>query len=203
LEIIKKYYFYRFLNIVTKMIRTFDILISILILLTFSPLIVIISILILVIEGKPLIFRQLRVGYGGKKFLIYKFRTMSNTVFRDEKLRISYLGRILRKTSLDELPQLINVLKKDMSIVGPRPLPNIVEKKIKRTLKVKRRKILPGITGMSQINYTGKKRKLEEKILLDLNFVDNYNLYNYFRIILKTPVILLIRFFKNKSSIIK
>ena len=128
---------------------------------------------------------------------------MSNTVFRDEKLRISYLGRILRKTSLDELPQLINVLKKDMSIVGPRPLPNIVEKKIKRTLKVKRRKILPGITGMSQINYTGKKRKLEEKILLDLNFVDNYNLYNYFRIILKTPVILLIRFFKNKSSIIK
>ncbi len=185
------------------MIRTFDILISILILLTFSPLIVIISILILVIEGKPLIFRQLRVGYGGKKFLIYKFRTMSNTVFRDEKLRISYLGRILRKTSLDELPQLINVLKKDMSIVGPRPLPNIVEKKIKRTLKVKRRKILPGITGMSQINYTGKKRKLEEKILLDLNFVDNYNLYNYFRIILKTPVILLIRFFKNKSSIIK
>ena len=139
----------------------------------------------------------------GKKFLIYKFRTMSNLIFKDEKLRLNSFGKILRKTSLDELPQLINVLKKDMSIVGPRPLPENIEKKIKRSFKIKRRKILPGITGMSQIQYTGKKRKLIDKIKLDIEFIENYNAYNYFKILLKTPIVLIIRFFKNKSSIIK
>ena len=128
---------------------------------------------------------------------------MSNIIFKDEKLRLSYLGKILRKTSLDELPQLINVLKKDMSIVGPRPLPEIIEKKIKKSLKMKRRKILPGITGMSQINFTGKDRKLNDKIQLDMQLIDNYTIYNYFKILLKTPIILIVRFFKNKSSIIK
>jgi lipopolysaccharide/colanic/teichoic acid biosynthesis glycosyltransferase len=128
---------------------------------------------------------------------------MSNIIFKDEKLRLSYLGKILRKTSLDELPQLINVLKKDMYIVGPRPLPEIIEKKIKKSLKMKRRKILPGITGMSQINFTGKDRKLNDKIQLDMQLIDNYTIYNYFKILLKTPIILIVRFFKNKSSIIK
>ena len=90
-----------------------------------------------------------------------------------------------------------------MSIVGPRPLPKSIEKKIKKSIRLKRRKILPGITGMSQINYTGKNRKLTEKIKLDLQLIDNYTLYNYFKILLRTPIILIIRFFKNKSSIIK
>ena len=101
------------------------------------------------------------------------------------------------------MPQFVNVIKKDMSIVGPRPLPEHIEKKIKRTLKLKRRTILPGITGMSQVNYTGKNRKLNEKLQLDLELVNNYNLYNYFKVLLKTPVVLIIRFLKNKSSIIK
>ena len=159
--------------------------------------------LIFVIEGRPIIYKQLRVGYKGRKFIIFKYRTMSNIIFKDEKLRLSYLGKILRKTSLDELPQLINVLKKDMSIVGPRPLPEIIEKKINKSLKMKRRKILPGLTGMSQINYTGKNRKLNDKIQLDMNLIDNYTIYNYFKILLKTPIILVVRFFKNQSSIIK
>jgi lipopolysaccharide/colanic/teichoic acid biosynthesis glycosyltransferase len=163
----------------------------------------IISILILKIDGKPIIFKQYRMGFKGKKFIIFKFRTMRNVVLKDEKLRLTYLGKILRKTSLDELPQLINVLKKDMSLVGPRPLPEAIERKIKKSFKIKRRKILPGITGMSQINYDGKNRKLIDKIQLDINFIDNYTLYNYFKVILKTPFILMIRFFKNKSSIIK
>ena len=90
-----------------------------------------------------------------------------------------------------------------MSIVGPRPLPEIIEKKINKSIKIKRRKILPGITGMSQINYTGKKRKLNEKIHLDMEFIDDYTIYNYFMILLKTPFALIIRLFKNKSSIIK
>jgi lipopolysaccharide/colanic/teichoic acid biosynthesis glycosyltransferase len=90
-----------------------------------------------------------------------------------------------------------------MSIVGPRPLPVHIEEKIKRSIKIKRRKVLPGITGLSQINYTGKKRKLVKKIDLDVELVNNYNLYNYFKIIIKTPGILFIRLLKNKTSIIE
>ncbi len=185
------------------MIRVFDILISILILTIFSPLIILVAFLILIIDGRPLIYRQLRVGYKGQKFFILKFRTMKNIIFKDESLRLTTLGKILRKTSLDELPQLINVLKKEMSIVGPRPLPKNIENKIKKSIKIKRRKILPGITGMSQINYTGKNRRLSEKVKLDIKFIDNYSLNNYFKILIKTPIIVFIRFFRNKSSIIK
>ena len=183
--------------------RFFDILFSILILIIFSPIISIISLLILVFDGKPVIYKQFRIGYLGKRFIIFKFRTMNNIMFKDEKLRLTLLGKILRKTSLDELPQLINVLKKDMSIVGPRPLPETIEKKIKKSIKIKRRKILPGITGMSQINYTGKNRKLNDKVKLDLYLINNYTIYNYFKILLNTPIVLMVRFFKNKSSIIK
>ena len=183
--------------------RFFDILFSILILIIFSPIISLISLLILVFDGKPVIYKQSRIGYLGKRFIIFQFRTMNNFIFKDEKLRLTVLGKLLRKTSLDELPQLINVLKKDMSIVGPRPLPETIEKKIKKSNKIKRRKILPGITGMSQINYTGRNRKLNDKVKLDLYLINNYTIYNYFKILLKTPFVLMVRFFKNKSSLIK
>jgi sugar transferase EpsL len=183
--------------------RFFDILFSILILIIFSPIISLISLLILVFDGKPVIYKQSRIGYLGKRFIIFKFKTMNNFIFKDEKLRLTVLGKLLRKTSLDELPQLINVLKKDMSIVGPRPLPETIEKKIKKSNKIKRRKILPGITGMSQINYTGRNRKLNDKVKLDLYLINNYTIYNYFKILLKTPFVLMVRFFKNKSSLIK
>lgn len=185
------------------MTRIFDVLIAFASLILFLPFITTISFLILLIDGRPIIFKQLRIGYRGKKFTILKFRTMKNVIFKNENLRLTFLGKILRKTSLDELPQLINVLKKDMSIVGPRPLPEIIEKKIKKNYRLKRRRILPGITGMSQINYTGKKRKLIEKIKLDILMIENYNLHNYFIILFKTPFVLIKRFFKNKSSIIK
>jgi len=185
------------------MIRFFDILISILVLIVFLPIMFLISFIILVMDGWPIIYKQSRVGYMGKHFMILKFRTMSNNAFKDEMLRLTFFGKILRKTSLDELPQLINVLKKDMSIVGPRPLPKIIENKINKSLKLKRRKILPGITGLSQINYSGKNRKLVDKVNLDMQFINNYSLFNYFKILLKTPIVLLIRFFKNKSSIIQ
>ena len=183
--------------------RFFDILISVLILVIFSPVIFVTSLLILLIDGRPVIYKQTRVGLNGRKFIIFKFRTMSNLIFKNERLRLTNLGKILRKTSLDELPQLINVLKNEMSIVGPRPLPEIIEKKIKKSLRLKRRKILPGITGMSQINYTGKNRKLRDKIKLDLNLIENYTINNYFKVILKTPIVLIIRIIKNESSIIK
>ena len=188
---------------INQMIRVFDVLISFLILIIFSPVMIIISLFILITDGRPVIYKQFRVGYLGRQFTIFKFRTMSNVIFKDEKLRLTFLGKILRRTSLDELPQFINVLKKDMSVVGPRPLPKIIESKINRSIKIKRRKILPGITGMSQINYTGKNRKLDKKIQLDIEFINDYTIYNYFKILLKTPTTLIKRLFKNKSSIIK
>ena len=153
-------------------------------------------------DGRPVIFKQNRIGYCGKKFKILKFRTMKNNFLKNEKLRLTYLGKIIRKLSFDEIPQFINVLKKDMSIVGPRPLPEELEKKIKNKLK-KRRSVLPGITGLSQINYKGKFRKLDDKVKLDVSFIENYSLYNYFKIIINTPFVLIIRLLKNKSSIIK
>lgn len=185
------------------MIRFFDILISILILLILSPVLLLVSLLILLIDGNPIIFKQPRIGYKGEEFIIFKFRTMNNSNFNDDYSRLTFLGKILRKTSIDELPQFLNVIKNEMSIVGPRPLPHNVENKIKKSYQMKRRKVLPGITGLSQINYRGKNRSLTEKIRLDLQFIDNYCLYNYFKIIICTPVVLIFRFFKNKSSIIR
>ena len=185
------------------LIRIFDILISILTIVILFPLIVLISLLIFLCEGKPVIFKQIRIGYNGKKFKILKFRTMKNNSLKNEKLRLTKIGKIIRKLSLDEIPQLINVLKKDMSIVGPRPLPIINEKKINKLSRIKRRKVLPGITGMSQVNYKGKRRKLSDKVKLDLKFIENYSLYNYLEIIIKTPFVLIIRCLKNKSSIIE
>ena len=181
---------------IKKIIRIIDVLISIFVILIFFPIIFLISILIFIFDGRPIIFKQTRVGYLGKKFNILKFRTMKNTSLKNEKLRLTKLGKILRRTSLDELPQFINVLKKEMSIVGPRPLPLYIEEKIKTSIKIKRRKVLPGITGLSQINYTGKKRKLVEKIDLDIELVRNYNLNSYLRILIKTPSILFIRLLK-------
>lgn len=184
-------------------IRFFDNIISSLLIAFLSPLIIFILILIFLFDGKPLIFKQVRIGHHGKKFKIYKFRTMKNNSTKKEKLRLTKLGKVLRRMSLDEIPQLINVLKKEMSLVGPRPLPEENEKKINKKIRLKRRNILPGLTGMSQINYNGKHRNINEKVKLDVQFVENYTLYNYFKIILKTPVVLVIRLLKNKSSIIK
>ena len=186
----------------SKSIRIADILISIFTLLIFSPLIFIISICIILFNGKPLIFEQIRIGYSGKKFKILKFRTMKNNNLKNEKKRLTKIGKIIRRLSLDEIPQFVNVLKDEMSIVGPRPLPELKEKKINKQLKIKRRNVLPGITGLSQVNYTGKNRKLKEKVKLDIKFVENYSLYIYFKILFKTPLILFVRLLKNKSTMI-
>jgi len=186
-----------------KLIRILDVLISILLLAILFPLIILISILILIFDGRPIFFTQIRIGQHGKKFTIFKFRTMKNISFKNENLRITKIGKIIRRLSFDEIPQFFNVIKNDMSIVGPRPLPVTNEKKIRKSFKIKRRKVVPGITGLSQINYRGKYRKLHDKIKLDVKFINNYSIYSYFKILLNTPIVLIIRLLKNKSSIIK
>jgi len=139
--------------------------------------------------GKPVLFRQQRPGLGSKGFIIYKFRTMLNQTDKsgqplpDEK-RLPALGRLLRSTSLDELPELFNVLKGDMSIVGPRPL---MMKYLNRYTpqQARRHEVKPGITGWAQIN--GRNAiSWEDKFKLDVWYVDNWSVMLDIKIILKS-----------------
>lgn len=179
------------------MILIFDFLISIILLLSLIPLIIFIGLLILIVDGKPVFFVSQRIGKDFKSFNILKFRTMKNNLKKDE---ITFLGKFLRRTSLDELPQLLNVLKGEMSIVGPRPLPKNVFNKISEKKKIIRSSIKPGITGYSQINYAGKKRSLNAKIKLDLIYIQNKSFNMYICIIFLTPLILIKRYFFNKDG---
>lgn len=139
--------------------------------------------------GSPVLFKQARSGRGGTPFFIYKFRTMTNEKNKDgqflvDDLRLTALGRFLRKYSLDELPQLLNILKGEMSFVGPRPLlieymPLFEDWQLRRFL------VKPGLTGWSQVN--GRNAiSWEEKFQLDVWYVENRSFFLDVRILLLT-----------------
>lgn len=158
--------------------RLFDILVSGLVLLVLSPLIILISLCVLIYHGKPILFHQIRPGYGGKPFKIYKFRTMTdkrdNTgVLLPDAERLTRLGKFLRATSLDELPEFYNVLRGEMSLVGPRPL--LLQYLDRYTPEQARRHaVLPGITGWAQVN--GRNTLTwEDKFRLDVWYVDHWS----------------------------
>ena len=136
--------------------RIFDVVVSALGLVVLAPLMVLIAILIRITMGSPALFRQIRPGLNGMPFTIFKFRTMRNILFQEARLetdaaRLTSLGKILRSTSLDELPELWNVLKGEMSFVGPRPL--LMEYlPLYTPLQARRMEIKPGITGWAQVN---------------------------------------------------
>lgn len=147
------------------------------------PLLLIASFAVKIKLGSPILFRQQRAGKGGKVFTILKLRTMVDGDGEDEE-RITPLGRFLRKTSLDELPQMINVLRGEMSIVGPRPL---LEEYLPHYSKeqFRRHEVKPGITGWAQIN--GRNAiTWEERFKLDIWYVDNASIWLDLKIVLKT-----------------
>ena len=158
--------------------RWFDLLLTIPGFVAISPALFIITLLVRLNLGNPVLFKQVRPGLHGKPFTIYKFRTMTDSRDQDGNLlpnavRMTTIGRFLRSSSLDELPELYNVFKGDMSIVGPRPLlmdylPYYDEK------KKRRHEISPGITGWTQVN--GRNAlKWDEKFELDVWYVDRYS----------------------------
>ncbi|MEI5893028.1 sugar transferase [Bacillus cereus] len=156
--------------------RLFDILISLLLLLCFFYVILLVAVLVKFKIGSPILFKQQRPGIHGQPFYLYKFRTMtddrdSNGELLSDYARLTKVGKFLRKYSLDELPQLINVLKGQLSLVGPRPL--LMEYlPLYSQEQAKRHNVRPGITGWAQIN--GRNSiSWDEKFKLDVWYVEN------------------------------
>ena len=183
-----------------KFIKRFlDLILSLMALILLMPLMLIIYILVRVKLGKPAIFKQERPGKDEKIFTLYKFRTMTDekdengNLLPDEQ-RLTKFGKMLRNTSLDELPELVNIIKGDMSIVGPRP--QLVRDMVFMTDKQrKRHSVRQGLTGLAQVN--GRNNiTWEEKINYDLNYVENISFINDVKIILKT----VIKVFKREDT---
>ena len=169
--------------------RMLDFILSLIALIVLSPLMIIIGILVRIKLGRPVIFKQKRPGKNEKIFTLYKFRTMTDekdeqgNLLADEK-RLTKFGKFLRSTSLDELPELINIIKGDMAIVGPRPL--LVEYlPLYNEEQKHRHDIKPGLTGLAQIS--GRNAiQWEEKFKEDIEYVNNITFIQDTKIILKT-----------------
>lgn len=175
--------------------RLFDILGAMLLLLALSPLLLVLCVLVRLGLGAPIFFRQTRIGLRGKTFQLIKFRTMTDA--RDpatgellsDSRRTPALGRFLRATSLDELPEFFNVLKGDMSMVGPRPLDARIRDRFSETA-FHRHDVLPGITGWAQIH--GRNALTwDNRIRLDLWYIRHHSLWLDFRILLRTASVVL------------
>ncbi|WP_304505404.1 sugar transferase [Ancylomarina sp. 16SWW S1-10-2] len=168
-----------------------DFFLALILLILFSPVLVCTYFILLIGSKMNPVFIQMRPGYKGKPFKIYKFKTMTDEKNIDGKLlpdedRLTLIGRIIRKTSLDELPQLINVLKGDISLVGPRPL-IMSYLPLYNADQARRHNVKPGITGWAQVN--GRDAiSWNEKFKLDLYYVENQSFLLDVRILFKTVI---------------
>lgn len=169
--------------------RCMDFVLSLLAIIVLSPIYIVVAILVRVKLGSPILFRQKRPGKDEKIFEMYKFRTMTDE--RDEngellpdEARLTKFGKFLRSTSLDELPELFNILKGDMSIIGPRPL--LVEYLPRYNEEQRRRhEVRPGLSGLAQAN--GRNAiSWEEKFQYDVEYVDHVTFFGDWKIIFKT-----------------
>jgi lipopolysaccharide/colanic/teichoic acid biosynthesis glycosyltransferase len=171
--------------------RCFDIVFSIVVIIFCAPVMIFVAILIRLIMGKGVFFRQMRPGLHGKPFQMIKFRTMRNATDDQGNMlpdndRLTYLGLILRKTSLDELPEFFNVLSGDMSIVGPRPLLMSYLSRYSPE-QMRRHEVKPGITGWAQVH--GRNSiSWEKKFERDVWYVENQSLCLDFHIIVLTII---------------
>lgn len=169
--------------------RWFDLILTIPGFIVISPLLILIALLIKFKMGSPVLFRQERAGLNGRIFLLYKFRTMGEEYDKQgnripDEERTGKLGRFLRSTSLDELPELWNIVIGDMSIVGPRPL--FVEYLPYYTKKeAQRHEVRPGLTGLAQVSGRNKLN-WEERLALDMVYVEKFNFLMDLKIIIAT-----------------
>jgi sugar transferase EpsL len=170
--------------------RVFDLVVASVGLIVLAPLLGVTALAIWLVLGRPVIFTQRRPGRHGRPFMIYKFRTMSNArgadgqLLPDHERRLTRLGRLLRRTSVDELPELINVIRGDMSLIGPRPL--LMEYLTRYTREQARRhEVRPGITGWAQVN--GRNTvPWERRFALDVWYVEHQSCRLDARILLLT-----------------
>lgn len=200
ISVIEKRMKWHFVDLVFK--RIMDVVLSGILLIVLLPVLIIIGIAIRLDSEGPAIFKQIRVGLGGRQFTIYKFRTMvknaeklfkldidkenlGNFVFQDKNdSRITKLGTFLRRTSLDELPQLLNVLLGNMSLVGPRPeIPAVADyyndyQKLRLVVK-------PGITGLAQVSGRGEI-ELDRTIKYDIEYIKHYSIWLDIQILFRT-----------------
>jgi undecaprenyl phosphate N,N'-diacetylbacillosamine 1-phosphate transferase len=180
--------------------RAIDVLLSAVLLLVLLPVMMVIAVAVKATSAGDIVFSQRRAGKDGRLFTIYKFRTMTEdasrskvgtTLLHPDDPRITRVGKVLRATSLDELPQLFNVLKGEMSFVGPRPdLPHHVEKYT--AFQRQRLEVRPGITGWAQISGRNQ-RTWEERIKLDVEYIRHWSLLRDLVVVLRTVAVVLRR----------
>lgn len=169
--------------------RLMDFILSLMAIIVLSPLLIIIAILVRLKLGSPVLFKQRRPGLNEKIFTMYKFRTMTdekdeNGELLPDSVRLTKFGRMLRATSLDELPELWNIVRGDMAIVGPRPL-LVQYLELYNNYQKRRHEVRPGLSGLAQVN--GRNAiSWEDKFNLDVEYVDNVSFLGDWKIILLT-----------------
>ena len=165
-----------------------DKLASLITIILLMPLLALISILILIFDGRPILFKQVRLGKDSKPFELIKFRTMKTASNLSDNERITKVGNFLRKTSLDELPELFNILKGEMSFIGPRPLlPEYLE--VYTAREILRHTVLPGLSGLSQVS--GRNRLTwDKKLELDALYAEKISLTLDIKILIKTFLVI-------------
>jgi putative colanic acid biosynthesis UDP-glucose lipid carrier transferase len=177
--------------------RTFDLVVGSLLLIATLPLMLLIAVAIKLTSRGPVLFRQYRIGKNREQFRLLKFRTMEVgnhcTQVEEDDPRVTMIGRLLRKVSLDELPQLLNVVCGEMSLAGPRPYPRFVE--CAYDLPDERYTVRPGITGLAQVSgYHGKKigsrKEMRKRTKLDLQYIEGRSLWLDLKIIARTPFVM-------------
>lgn len=164
----------------------------------FLPVKILISLFLLINIGRPIIFKQRRSGFKGRSFYLYKFRTMTINKNKNDLNRVYKSTLFLRNSRLDELPQLINIIKGDLNFVGPRPLLPEYNRLYNKT-QIKRLDVMPGITGWAQVNGTNNI-SWSKKFKLDIWYVENKSVMFDLKIIYLTIVFILKKFMGNKDK---